>query len=99
MTTNSLQGRRGLVESALRALDDAIARSPDREQLKTRRAELAASLAALNSPAEVGWMRRRLADLEVEMARLNPATTDPQRMLDLVREHEQLVSDLGECGP
>lgn len=95
----SLSSRRGLLQSALRELDAAIARSPDREQLKARRADLARDLETLTSPEEFAWMRRRLVDLEVEMARLNPATTDPQRMLDLVREHEQLVSDLGECGP
>lgn len=87
-----LKARRGLLQSTLRALDEAIDKSPDNLTLKARRAELADELKTFAMPGEIEWMRRRLTELDAEMS----ARVDSSRLQELVREREQLFADITE---
>ena len=95
--SSSLKTRQGLLQSTLCALDEAIARSPDNEALKTRREALADELKTFAMPGEIEWLHAHLAELDAEMARVQTATTaDHEWLSELLRDREQTLADINE---
>lgn len=93
-----LAARRALLAAALRAHDTALARNPDDARLQARRAELVGELRGVAPPGDLEQMHERMVVLEGEMARIRTATTaDEARLLELVREYEQLSADINEA--
>jgi hypothetical protein len=88
-----LAARREQLRIALRAFDDAIARSPDNELLKQRRARLARELRMPVLPGELTRLRERLAEIEAAMG---GGIMDYQRATELLRARERLLADITE---
>jgi hypothetical protein len=74
-----------LLRAARRALDEAIAASPDNAVLRERRARLERT--AKDLPA----LLERLAEVEAVM---RERVTDHRRMNDLVRARDRLIADI-----
>lgn len=92
-----LKAHRTLLRAALKAHDDALARNPDDARLRTRRAEIAHDLHGVAPPGDLEQLRARLAEVEGAMEQVrSAATSDAARLIELVREHEQITADILE---
>lgn len=91
----SLEARRALLRATLRAFDVALARSPDDEALKARRAQLVGTLRGVVPPDELERLREHLAEVEAEMER---GVTDPHRVRDVVLAYQRLLEEIREIG-
>lgn len=92
-----LAARRAISQATLRAMDEVLSRNPDDARLRTRRAEIAHDLHGVAPPGDLEQLRARLAEVEGAMEQVrSAATSDAARLIELVREHEQITADILE---
>lgn len=95
-TSGGLDARRNYLRMVLRALDDAIEKSPDDDALKAQRTEVADDLRRLGTPSEREQLKERLVEVEEKLAKATGLTQE--EMQALIATREQLITDLERFG-